>query len=483
VASIVASANGRSVALQATATPGTVTGILLLGGTPRGPTELRVVGTTVEGDSTVVVVPIIHDGPPSLLVTNPVTGTVARPQIRLDADCTDDDPAGCTSVVARVTPGEMSGVFTTVASGTTGVHATVSLAPWDGDHELYVQFRATDSRGQVRTSLRRVYVEGSTALTEIASAGTQVLDVDLGRVLYADSAGSLYLRSGATETLIMAGADAGPAWLHPQGAIFGSNGRVYDWRNGALVDLGTLNSGLIVAGSWALWSNARNLYRRDLAAGTNLQLSSEANNHLNDITETGVVVYGTGPSSNGGGDFYDVYRFDGSTTTRLTADADNTSWNVFPVTDGTNVVYLSTTQNGSTVLQPGRIALWRDGTETLLSTATRSAEPGVDYDVNGGWVAYTDLDAGGILQVYTRAPDGTIRRATSSGTRSTLRGLLADGTVIFARAGDVYAIRAPYTGTPVRIANDWPGNYPPLLRVVDGDVLLFLGRTVFRASY
>ncbi|HST58361.1 MAG TPA: hypothetical protein VLK84_06735, partial [Longimicrobium sp.] len=168
--------------------------------------------------------------------------------------------------------------------------------------------------------------------------------------------------------------------------------------------------------------------------------------------------------------------------TRLTADPDASFWNVYPVTDGTNVVYRKSAQGGGT-LQPGGIALWRDGTETLLTSAPRNVEPGRDYAAEGGWVAFTNTDAGGIVQVYTRAPDGTVRRATSTGTASYLRALTPDGSVLYVNGRSVYAIRAPYTGSPVRISYDWAGSSWEPYRVVDGDMFLFLGRTVFRAMF
>jgi hypothetical protein len=472
VASVVATAHGRSVTLQPEPPEVTISAILELAGTPRGPTELRVVATTVNGDTSVIVVPFVHDGPPSVAVSAPVNNTVARPELRLDADCTDDDPAGCRSVSAWVyqTP-----PLAPVATGTTGIHTTVSLAQYEGER-VFVEFRARDSYGQESvTSADTVYVESSTALAEVASAGTYLRDTDLNRVLFTDAMGALRLRSGGTETLI---ANRGGGRLHPQGVIYGSAAGLYDWRGGAPVYLGVATSFLRVEDSWAVWMNGLNLYRRDLAGGTTALVSSDVSNGYYDVTGSGVVAFSTtGRSADG----YDVYLFNGNGTTRITADADASFWNVEPVTDGTNVLYLKSAQGGSSTLQAGHIALWRNGTETLLTSQPRRAFPRMDYDVNGGWIAYTNVDAGNILQVYTRAPDGTERRATSAGGNSELRALGADGTVVYANNGSVYAIRAPYTGTPVRIANDW-GAYDNF-RIVDGEVLLFLGRTVFRATF
>jgi hypothetical protein len=475
VASVVASAYGRSITLQAEPPASTISGILNLASTPRGPTELRVVATTVDGDSSVIVVPFVRDAPPSLTVTAPLNNTVARPELRLDADCTDDDPAGCRSLSAYV---YRTNPMFPVVTGTTGIHTTVSLAEYEGER-VFVEFRAQDSYGHaIITSVDTVYVESSTALAEAASAGAYVLDVDLGRVLFTDTTGALRLRSGGTETLISASANTRLARLHPQGAIYAGAGGVYDWRGGAPVHAGLGGMGLTVEGSWAIWNNGFTLYRRDLAGGTTTQASTDANNDRNDVAPSGLVAFATTGSSTDG---YDVYLYNGSGTTRITADADAAFWNVWPVTDGTNVLYRKSPQLSSSTLQPGYIALWRDGTETVLTSFARGVAPRWDYDANGGWIAYTDVDAGNIIQVYTRAPDGAERRATSAGGDSQLRALGADGTVVYANGGSVYAIRAPYTGTPVRIAKDW-GLYDTF-RIVDGEVLLFLGRTVFRAMY
>jgi hypothetical protein len=89
-------------------------------------------------------------------------------------------------------------------------------------------------------------------------------------------------------------------------------------------------------------------------------------------------------------------------------------------------------------------------------------------------------DGGGILQIHTRSPDGTDYRATSSGSNATIRALGTDGTVVYGVGGSVYAIRAPYTGAPVRVSSDW---FHGRFRFSNGELQLFLGRSVFRVAY
>jgi hypothetical protein len=465
VASVQATAGGRTVTLQPAAEPKTLTGTLSLAGTPVGPMELRVLATTVNGDTASVTRTFIHDARPTLSITAPARNTVARTQLRVDADCADD--AGCTSLAVSVQA--PAGGTVTLASGTTGVHTTVLLGGFDGEM-LVLRFTATDTRSQTATASDTVFVESSTALTEVASAGAHLLDVDVGRVLYSDTAGSVWVRSGSAETMLAAGVYPAFARLHPYGAIFGSSStRLLDWNAGTLYDLGGLNNQLVVEGTWALWSDGRDLYRRDLASRSNVQVASDANNDNNDLTAAGVVVYSNNALPFSGVDAYDIFRFDGAGTTRLTSDDDAVYWNLAPVTDGTNVLYAKAPK----AFSPGYTGLWRDGAEILLPVGS--------YDANGGWIAWTALDGGGIRQIHTRSPDGTNRTATSTGTASDLRGLGADGTVVYANGGWLYAIRAPYTGTPTRIAHEWRGVGEP--RFVNGDLMFFLGRTVFRVNY
>jgi hypothetical protein len=489
ISSVQATAGGRTVTLQPVS--GTLRGTLLLDGTPAGPMELRVRAQTVNGDTAAVTATFIHDQRPNLTVSSPGEGAVVRNEmLRLDADCTDDAPGGCASITATAHFVTGSRPNLQLASGTSGIHTTVPLAGANG-LVIAIGFTATDSRGQTRHAVDTVYVEGSQALTEVASGGSEMWDVDgSGRALYSDTAGALWTRAGGSETLVAAWAEADYARLHPLGAIFyqrygADGGRLvnklaYDWRGGALVELGPVNAEMMVSGSWAIWTNSRNLYRRDLTTGTTIQLSSTAGNDRNDVTSSGQVAYWTGPSPFEEGDVYDIYLFDGTGTTRLTSDADSSQWNILPVTDGTSVLYTTSAQGGRTTTQPGRIALWRDGVETLLTSTPRAHTPHASYEAEGGWIAWVDEDAGGILQIHTRSPGGVDRRATSGGTGSALRALLADGTVIYVNGGAMYAIRAPYTGTPVRVASDWGSR---ALRVVGGDVFLVLGRSAFRVNY
>jgi len=471
VQSVKAFAADRAVTLQPVSA-GVVQGTLQLAGLPKGPLQLRVHAVTVHADTSDVVVPITKDAPPVLTVLSPTNGTVARPTVRLDADCTDDDPAGCASLTA-------SFGSAVVASGTSGIHMDVSLAAYE-EQQHTLQFRADDSGGHTKSRGAAVYVESGPGVTFVDSAGEVALDLDSTRLLFVDDAAAgVWIRDRATaaRALLAAGMNRPDGRLHPQGAIFTSatslsSGLVYDWRAGTLSDMGIVYlASLVVEGNWAIWNRSQTILRRDLTAGTNVTVTLTSTLFANDVAANGDVVYGTG---SGGG--YEVRRWRDGVTTPITADVDTAHWNVYPRTDGTHVLYLKTDQHASTDIKPGRVTLWTGTTETVFPSLLPPDFSSL-YEANGGWIAYTVLDGGGARQIRTRAPDGTDRQATFAGTSSILLALGPDGTVVYTNGTSTYAIRAPYTGGAARLGPDW---FRASFR--GSELLLFVGNSVFHGN-
>ena len=483
VSTVTASAAGRSVTLQPVS-PGVLRGTLNLLGIAAGPQQLRVRVVTVHADSAVKLVAITKDASPRLTVTSPRPWWVAGASLRLDADCTDDDPAGCASLeVTAAAPGTSA----TLATGTGGVHQDVSVADFDGKMPE-IRFLARDTRGQAVQAVVEMYVETSAALARIDSAGSWAIDVDSTRLLFQDAAGTVGVhdRTAGTRTSLSGGGtrpgEAGLptyGWLHPQGAIYSvgpGTQTVFDWRGAAPLNLGTLSSQtLVAAGTWAAWATGFDggfaIQRRDLAAGTNATVSADDRNYAPDVAPNGDVVFFGYPS-------YDVYRYRAGVVTPLTAESNTVHWNVHPVTDGTNVLWFKSDQGGKTVIQPGRVTFW-NGAETVFPSVFANPDARLKYAANGGWVAYVATDGGGFNQVRTRAPDGTDRQATSGGSSSEIRALGPDGTLVYANGSTLYVVRAPYTGTRTEL-----GLYHMRARFDGGGrLLLFLGNSAFTASY
>jgi hypothetical protein len=434
---------------------GLVKGVLPLAGLPFGPQQIRVHAVTVHADTGNAFVTIVHDAPPTLAVARPTANQVARPSLRIDADCTDDDPGGCVSVTASI-GGDV------LASGTTGIHADVSLGAYD-EQQPTVRIDARDSRGHTRTVSVKVYVEASPALTFVDSAGFVAMDADSSRLLFADAANGVWLhdRPGGTRALLQAHpVDLLSGWLFPLGAIWGrrNTGQVYEWRNGVLTTIKAVTNTVQVKGSWALFTDGFDLYRRDLAAGTQAFIGSATDY---DYSESDIAANGDVVQIRIG----DVYRNRvGVGWTRVASG----SYNRWPLTDGINVVYRRDTQ----------LVLWNEGIDSVLGDAPAGAAPNTHYAVSGGWVAYVFTDGGGATQVRVRAPDGTDRQVTTFAGSSLIRALSAEGTLAFAYGGSVYVVRAPFTAAPARIGKDWF-----TVRFRGTELQLYLGNTVFRAAY
>jgi hypothetical protein len=427
---------------------GLVRGTLSLAGLPFGPQQIRVHAVTVRADTGNAFVTIRKDGPPTLTVSAPSTGYVARPNVRIDADCVDDNPAGCASVTASI-----SGVV--IASGTSGIHADVSLASRNATQPTVV-IDALDTGGHHRTASMSVYVAGDPLLTFADSAGRTAMDLDDSRLFFADAANGAWLRDRGTSarTLISNGVSGLDGRLFSLGAFFqrSASGKFYVYRSGVFTDLGSTAAYWAVRGDWAVWSNGAStstVVRRDLAAGTNATTTGG----LADVAANGDVVY---VSTTG------VRRWRGGGTTLV--DAVGSS----PVTDGINVVYIRSQQ----------VWMWDGATSTALSNTLGTVAPHTYYEAAGGWVAYAVVDGGGANQLRVRAPGGTDRQITAYGTGSQIRALSADGTLAFGNAGYLYVVRAPYTVTPTRIGRDWFG-----VRFRGTELQLYLGNTVFLATY
>jgi hypothetical protein len=405
-----------------------------------------------------------------------VDGVVARPDLRVDADCADD--AGTCTV------GLYLGVSNTpIASGTGGLHTTVSLAPYYNGRAQRVVVRATDSRGQSVEQIVTVFVETSPRWTEVATAPEGALwDFDAGRLLYATNAGQLAAFGQPPRTMQLRVRDRASGietalgtverlfdltrqrgYLHPAGAIYNSHAGVSEWRGGAPVQLGG-GGVLTVEGNWAVWER----YRRDLAAGTTVELGTEAQGA--DPAPNGDVVYHTYLYD------HEVVRYRGGTSQTLTASPDSL-WNFLPVTDGTNVVFTRGNPPAGGLARHRVILIRPDGTEEELAGA-RAQQP--QYAVENGWTAFDLFDVSARRQIWVRSPGGTVQQATDAANGASLVALGPSGELVYDSGGRRYVRVAPYTGTPVDVGAAW---FEGWVRFRGGALYTVLGRSAFQISY
>ena len=443
-------------------------GSISLVGLARGAQSLKVEAQDVFGGTAMADQAFVHDVAPLLTVSAPISDTIARPQIALQASCADDDPSGCVALTASV-----DGAV--IVTGQSSIDTVVSLAAYDGLPES-ICFLAVDSAGQRVQTCRPVQVESSTKLTEIDSVGGTLWDVQPDRLLFLDGSGrlSIHIRASGEETTIPGVPDKQPQYgfLAPKGAIFVAEDdtsyltRIYEWRDGGFVDLGTPDSAtaLTVKGNYAIWNSGTSLVLRDLLSGTNHLISADAGNIDNDVAANGDVVYWSVD--------YQVHRYRAGEDSQLTHDI--ALWNTYPLTDGINVVYRKHTPCCAN--QTYTIVLYGAGGDTTLASARwQEAIPGRDYLANNGWIAFTRVGTGDQLQVWRRSPAGEETHITFFGSSSYLAGLSPTGEVMFTHGNRRYM--GQQSAFPVDISST-------LGRALwqDGQWLVMIGRSLFRVE-
>jgi hypothetical protein len=483
--SIVATLGTQSVLLQNNggAKP---SGTLSLAGLPHGNATIRVKATTVFGDSGVKTVTVYHGPLSGLTVTAPVMGTVARPTVRVDADC-----GGCKSVTAKVY-GAPTYLWTTVASGVDGIHADVSLAAFDGSYRLFLLITAIDSASQQTDRIMEIPVESSSRLTPLVSGGDRLVAFDsthlvVGTENLVEQGLPWQIRSINRQT----GADSllatGPrdslfneyrGWRHSSGFVLQKlPNAFYNWRNGVVTS--SFQGGFLqIAGDWGATMNfdPGTVYRTNLATGAVETLWSQSTNNARpEIAENGTVVWGANFD-------YQVYGARaGQGAVKLTTTGTSTAFMLSPITDGVNFAVLTVPQN-----LPKRLYLYTFEGQLLADLGDVSPwQVGYpvhdDFEARNGWLAFLRPDAGSIRQVWARSPSGEVRQVSFAGSHSVIRGLGRNGEVLYANGGSVYSSHYPYTAAPVRLFSDQPRS--SFLRWNGDQLLFFLGRTAFEVSY
>jgi len=448
IQSVTATVADRVTNLVYTAVAGW-TGDIWLSGLSRGAQTLKVNAIDAFGNSGQTQVSFIYDRPPQLAVLEPTVLALARPQLRVRATASDDNPVG---TIIRVYRYWFRG-STLLASGTTNLDTLVDLSPWDG-MPIDIEFDATDSAGQTTTLHRSVDVVANTNVVEIDRVSGQILDVSADAILFIDG-GVLKSksRSSGVETILFdsQGLPLLEAHLTPYGAIFHSGPLdLYEFRQGALIDLGQYQGALVVKGNYAIWIvEGQTLMLMDFQAGTNVVVSTTAGNIYDDVAANGDVVYW-------GGNDYQIYRYRNGTNSHLASG-------VWPLTDGTNVAYFT----GSPLAFPD-LGLFTGTNEIVLAPGMGDRPAPA---LNAGWTAYTK-PGNGATQVWTRSPSGVQSQRTFFGISSSLYGLAANGDIMFNAGSRLYFV---FKGATLKDFGGW-GFDGPFWR--DGNWYAFMGASL-----
>ena len=267
-----------------------------------------------------------------------------------------------------------------------------------------------------------------------------IMDVSPAKILYRDPdftpGGGLHIRDRATGAV----EDIPPvpnrypvrAYLSPHGAIFSGglnhpNIGIFEWRDGAMIDHGMPSTSTVLraAGDFAVWSapgapgGGSTVIRRDLAAGTTLEIAAGASNADVEAASNGDVVWHSVPNP-------DVFRWRDGVTEQLTDDA---YWNYSALTDGVNVVYTKAVPHPSGFGDQTAALYTSEGQEILLDPFQDVNAPGPRYDVSGGWAGFSRVGGAGEAQVWRRSPAGATSQVGPSGSSVFLNGVGPTGDV------------------------------------------------------
>ncbi len=283
------------------------------------------------------------------------------------------------------------------------------------------------------------------SLHPLESVNGVIWDVSADRILYEDPSKTLHIldrNTGANTVIPLAGASSPEyGYLSPSGAIFAASSNsgsvfsmVYQYQNQTLSVLENhLDSqfSLKVAGNYAIWnaySNGSLLIERNLSTDTNLTVASNVGNWVNDVTATGVVDFWSYPG-------YDVHRYANGVTTSVAHDS--SFWNVYVSTDGINSVYIK--QDPCCANQKYQLMEATPSGEIAL-TPRSSFEPdqGRNFQIDNGWVAFTEADALGVQQVWLKSPNGELSQITHGQNNAQIDSLSSTGQLTYLLDGKLY---------------------------------------------
>jgi hypothetical protein len=271
-----------------------------------------------------------------------------------------------------------------------------------------------------------------------------ILDAQAGQILFLDRSNVLSVEDRQTHAVTQIPAVSGKhplyGYLSPHGAIFVSIGadattaELDEWRDGSLIKLlGSINStySLVVKGKYAIYSGADtccsySLFQRDLDLGVTTLVATNAGNIDDDVAANGDVAYWIYQTPPG----YQIFRYRDGVSVQLTSDT--TLWNTDPLTDGINIAYRKITPGNCCGGQTGSVAVYTASGETVLDSFRNSwPNPYTDYQVAGGYVAYTKVGPSGELQVWERDPSAAIGQVSPSGRSAQILAMDPGGGVMF----------------------------------------------------
>ncbi|AFH63807.1 fibronectin type III domain-containing protein [Paenibacillus caseinilyticus] len=411
----------------------TWSGSLPLEGVKHGVYPLQVKAAGAEGGQGSAERLITIDYVPELIRLEPAPNTIAAGgvvKVRVDAaDGEDRSPYLIVSLV------NAWGDVVASESGSAPFETTLQVQGYDGET---LTLRVTESEGSEYPprviAERAIVIEASKRLETVASVDGTVIDYDADRILYANS-GVLFLQERGSAKVTEVPRTKGrqiseSARLTHSGVIFAaesaeeSEKKLYVWSPGKKAKSTGVEykdgGSLAVQGSSAVYipGTGDKLYVIDTRDGRAEKVKARGVQSAA-FEPDGSIVYAAGVKKEEGRKLFRRYtdgRTEALTVTGAVYDE--------PLSDGETVVFrgdgdrLLTLRGG----EIGELA----GTGSASSYEPR---PHRDYEIQGGWIAYTAGSADGSRQVYLREPSGTVTQVTYGLTAPRIAGLGGDGTL------------------------------------------------------
>lgn len=384
---------------------------------------LNIKVTDIDNNSYSKNVQFIYDTPPNISVITPLNYSLARPTAKFNISCSEQNDKDC-----RMNVSIESSV---IIEGGSEIIEEFDLSDYEGS-QITLLFTAIDDRNQ-RTSVSRViYVESSPFLKQIEQVAYPISDFDGNNLLYAKDTVDAEVYDLNTSGIITIPfgdrIQSDNLFLTNKGVIFqrftnSSLGKgLYEWTDNTINLLtSSINSNysVTVSGDYIIWSEGKNLFRRELSNGTTTIISNNAGNWGNDVSMNGEVAYWDNS--------YDIHFLKDNIDTKLT----NASvlWNTYVKTNGDLLIYRKhdpccTNQKYALVIH--------DGVEEIILRDFQDREDTYgSYQINNQYIAYGRLGNIGQNHIWIRESSGENHQITYFGNDSKLELLNSLGDVCF----------------------------------------------------
>lgn len=422
----------------------TYSGSLLLKDFPNGNLLLKAYARNMQGESATATRTFIYDAFPTVHVEAPAYYASFNTKIHIKASVSDIAQVNCKGNV-RSKPASFSLNFVN------SIDTVVDVFPKDTAAQFQLIFSAVDSALQVTAEALTMSCDKSKSLSHYFTGTGLILDFKKDRALMMTGKELdpkfFHITNIADSTTADINFDAvegstGNAYakLCPGGAAFlviyydsasnSEKGHLCLWENGILTNISkplgitAYLTDIQCEGDYVMWltENLRVAVTNVVTKVTTFSGGSRVININNDLTADGTAVYS---AMAGGNERYQIFKY--SAVTQITTQITPGEVNIYPSTDGNNIVYLRR-QYGQT--GPFNIRFYDGVTDSIISQQAEATGYKA-YRLKEGYVLFEKPDQQGKLQVLLRRPDGTNVRLSPFLTDSRVDRLGNKGRAMF----------------------------------------------------